>query len=61
MLEFNCLAYQAKFKVTDVKFLDWYPKGKRKLGILEPLLRFVPQISASHVMFRLKPILKLDR
>jgi len=61
VFEFNSLAYQAKFRVTDVKFLDWYPKGKRKLGILEPLLKFIPQISASHVMFRLKPMLKLNR
>ncbi|MDI6690815.1 MAG: methyltransferase domain-containing protein [Candidatus Bathyarchaeota archaeon] len=54
VFEFCSLAYQAGFKVTDVKFVNWYPKGKRKLGILEPLLRFIPQISFYHVMFRLK-------
>jgi len=52
--EFHNLAYQVGLKITDVKWLDWYPKGKLKLGILEPILRFLPQICFTHVILKLK-------
>lgn len=52
--EFHNLAYQIGLKVTDVKWLDWYPKGKLKLGMLEPILKLIPQICFTHVMLRLK-------
>jgi len=53
--EFHNLAYQVGFKLINVKWLDWYPKGKLKLGMLEPILKFFPQICFTHVMFKLKP------
>jgi predicted SAM-dependent methyltransferase len=56
-VEFSNLAQQAGFRVTHVKWLDWYPKAKHKLGMLEPLLRLIPQICFYHTMFRLKPLL----
>jgi len=55
VFEFSSLAYHAGFKVVNVRFLNWYPRGKHKLKILEPLLKVIPQIKFSHVMFKLKP------
>jgi len=54
VFEFCGLAYNAGFRVTNAKWLDWYPKGKLKLGILEPFFRSIPQIAFIHVMFRLQ-------
>lgn len=51
--EFNNLACCVGLKITAVKWLDWYPQGKRKLSIMESLLRFMPQICYTHIMFKL--------
>ena len=51
--EFHSLINQAGFTIVGVKWLDWYPKGKRKLGILEPILRLIPQTCFTHCMFKL--------
>jgi SAM-dependent methyltransferase len=56
--EFHKLAHQVGLKVTDVKWLDWYPKPKLKLSLLDRILRFLPQICFTHVMFKLKAITK---
>jgi len=52
--EFHNLAGQIGLKVESADWLDWYPKGKLKLSILEPMLKFIPQISFTHVVFKLK-------
>lgn len=52
--EFCGLAAQCGFKVLDVKWFDWYPKGKLKTRFLEPLLRMIPQIAFMHVRFILR-------
>ena len=52
--EFHNLAYQVGLKVTDAKWLDWYPKGRLNLGILEPVFKLIPQICFTHVMLKLK-------
>lgn len=55
VIEFHNLAYQAGLKITDVKWLDWYPKGKLKLEFLDWIFKFFPQVCFTHVMFKLKP------
>jgi SAM-dependent methyltransferase len=52
--EFHNLAYQLGLRVTDVNWLDWYPKGRLKLGILEPVFRLIPQVCFTHVILKLK-------
>jgi len=52
--EFNSLAYIVGLKITEVKWLDWYLQGKRKLSIMESILRFIPQICFTHVLIKLK-------
>jgi SAM-dependent methyltransferase len=54
--EFRSLAYQAEFRVNEVEWLDWYPKAKLKLGLMDKILRFLPQICFTHVMFKVKAI-----
>lgn len=52
--EFCGVTSYAGFKIVDVQWLDWYPKGKLKTRFLEPLLQSVPQIACMHVMFKLQ-------
>lgn len=56
--DFHRLAYQAEFRVIKVKWLDWYPKGKLKLGSLDRILWFIPQVCFTHTMFKLRAITK---
>ncbi|MFX0199737.1 MAG: hypothetical protein ACFFCW_26745, partial [Candidatus Hodarchaeota archaeon] len=58
--ELHRLAYQAKFRVIKVTWLDWYPKGKLKLGLLDRVFLGIPQVYFTHTMFKLQAITKPD-
>jgi SAM-dependent methyltransferase len=51
--EFHNLVNQVGLKIVDVEWLNWYSR-KHKLNILDALLKGIPQIGYTHVIFRLK-------
>jgi predicted SAM-dependent methyltransferase len=53
--EFHNLVNQAGLKIVDVKWLNWYSR-KHKLNILDALVRVIPQIGYTHLLFRLKTV-----
>lgn len=54
--EFHSLAYQGGFKIVEVRWLDWYPRGKLKLDPVEPILRKILPAAFyyTHTLFKLK-------
>ena len=53
--EFHNLVNQAGLEIVDVKWLNWHSR-KHKLNILDALVRVIPQIGYTHLLFRLKPV-----
>jgi len=53
---FHNLAYQVGFRIIQVEWIDWYPRGKHKLDPIEPILkRILPSaFYFKHVLFKVK-------